>query len=50
MEKFLRSQQTYQKFEKVKPELLEDLHQIVASVEALKLKIVDLTKKKEGAD
>ena len=50
MERFLRSQQMHQKFQLAKPELLEDLAQIVSSIEALKAKIVGLNIRKDGND
>ena len=50
MERFLKSQQTHQKFEKVKSELYKDLKRIVASIAALKQKIAMHTRQQEGAD
>ena len=48
MEKFLQSQQMHQKFEKTKPELLDDMQKIVASIDALKTKLVGLAARKDG--
>ena len=48
MERFAKSQQTFKIFHQAKQELLADLQVIVEKTKALKSKVEDLSKCKEG--